>query len=264
MDWGATTDAAELLVTETERTRAAAQKDVPGTVIRSAILTGIGDPQRWSGLLHERLGLAVDAVEPPPGPVDGPSISSVVVTGLAETDVTTLLHLGSPELRADVRHRRQVRDLSAVSLLMAGVLVFGAGVLALQGSREERRAALIDAVVVDIEPKARQIREKIRLTETAGTILDHRRQLAAALSSVLRATPPTVTLETLTFERSRREMAVRGSAASTQDILAYVKQLEPLDGVAAVELRHSTRRPGATDDRADFELLVRLRAGSPG
>ena len=103
-----------------------------------------------------------------------------------------------------------------------------------------------------------------RLAETADTILDHRRQLAIALSSVLRATPPSVTLDTLTFERSRAEMAVRGSAGSTQDILDYVKQLEPLDGVAAVELKHSTRRPGATGDRADFELLVRLRPAADG
>ena len=73
-----------------------------------------------------------------------------------------------------------------------------------------------------------------------------------------------MTLEGLSFERGRGEMELRGNADSTQAILDYAKALGRLEGIAAVELKRSTRRSGPAGDRADFELLVRMRAAPPG
>ena len=258
-DWSGMVDAAELLVLEAERTRAAVQKELPETDVRSIIVTGSGELTRWSEVLGTRMGLPAEAVEPPAAAAAG---SVVVVSGLAGSETADLLNLGPPELRAHVRHRQQVRELVAVGLLIVAALALGAGLLAVQDLREQRRAATVDSVLVDVEPQAKRVREKIRMTQMTGAMLSHRRQLATVLSGVLRATPPAVTLEGLAFERGRGQMELRGSADSTQTILDYAKALEQVEDIAAVELKRSSRRVGPSGDRADFELLLRVRAAS--
>ncbi|OGX28668.1 MAG: hypothetical protein A3B78_01015 [Omnitrophica WOR_2 bacterium RIFCSPHIGHO2_02_FULL_67_20] len=265
-DWGGTMDAAELLVLEAERTRAAVQKELPEIDVRSVIVTGLGELARWSETLGARLGLPAEAIEPPAvhRQPAASAVSAVVVGGLAGTETAESLNLGPPELRAHVRHRRQVRELVAMSAMLVGVLALFAGLLAVQGLRQERRAAQVDRVLAEVEPKAKRVREKIRMTQMTDTILGHRRALATVLSGLLSATPSAVTLEGLSFERGRSEVELRGNADSTQVILDYAKALEQLEGIAAVELKRSTRRSGPSGDRADFELLVRVRAATTG
>ena len=267
-DWTGSADAVELLATEAERTHAAVKKELPGLEVRSVVITGLGDLAAWRDALSARLGLPAEAVEPPPENHQ-PACpgSGVVIGGLAAAEVPELLNLGTPELRARVRHRRQFRELAAVSAMLAGVLILGAGLSTVQRSRETRRAAQIDRVLTGVEPQAKRLREKIRVAELADGVLKHRRQLAAVLSGLLRVTPPTVILEGLSFDRGRSELELRGSADSTQAILDYAKALAELEKVASVELKRSTRRSGASGDRADFELLLRLNApphGRPG
>lgn len=261
-DWSGTMDASELLVLEAERTRDAVQKELPETDVRSVIVTGSGELARWSDVLGARLGLPAEAIEPPPASersAAAPAVSAVVVSGLAGSETAELLNLGPPELRAHVRHRQQVRELAVAGVLVVGVFALGAGLLAVQGLREERRAAQVDSVLVDVEPQAKRVREQIRMTQMTGAVLTQRRALATVLSGVLRATPPAVTLEGLSFERARGEVELRGNADSTQAILDYAKELEQIEDVALVELKRSSRRTGPSGDRADFELLVRVR-----
>ena len=270
-DWGGTVDAVELLVLEADRTHLAIKKERPDADVRSVIVTGVGQLTRWSDALGTRLGLPTEAIEPPVvnRQPESSAISAVVVGGLAGTETAELLNLGPPELRAHVRHRQQVRELVAMSAMLVGVLALFAGLLIVQGLREERRAARVDSVLVEVEPQAKRMREKIRITQMTDAVLGHRRQLATVLSGLLSATPPAVTLEGLSFERGRSEVELRGNADSTQTILDYAKALEQREAIAAVELRRSTRRSGPSGDRADFELLVRMRAtpsgqGGPG
>ena len=264
-DWSGMVDAAELLALEAERTRAAVQKELPETDVRSVIVTGSGELTRWSEILGTRMSLPAEAIEPPPASERSGAnvaVSAVVVSGLAGSQTGELLNLGPPELRAHVRHRQQVRELAALGLLIVGVLALGAGLLAVQGVREQHRAAQVDSILVDAEPRAKRVREKLRMTQMTDAVLSHRRQLATVLSGVLRATPPTVTLEGLSFERGRSEMELRGNADSTQTILDYAKALEQVEDIAAVELKRSSRRLSPSGDRADFELLVRVRPAS--
>jgi hypothetical protein len=90
-------------------------------------------------------------------------------------------------------------------------------------------------------------------------ILEHRERLGRALAEVFASTPEAVSLEALTFERSRGELVVRGNAVTTVDVLAYIKQLEAIEGVEGVRLRYSTRRSTPDGDRTDFELVVTQR-----
>ena len=63
------------------------------------------------------------------------------------------------------------------------------------------------------------------------------------------------------LKTARGEVELRGNADSTQAILEYAKELEQIEDVALVELKRSSRRTGPSGDRADFELLVRVREG---
>jgi hypothetical protein len=260
-DWGTTVDSTELLALEAGRTHAAVKKELPDADVRSLVVTGVGQLAQWGQMVGTRLGLPAEAVEPPAADRKSSAVefSAAVTAGLATTPMTELLNLGPPELRAHVQHRQQVRQMAWLSVLLVAVLSLGAGVLALQGIREERHSAQVDGVLVELEPQAKRVRTKLRLTEVTEGVLDHRRQLATLLSGLLDATPSAVTLEGLAFERGRAQVELRGSGSSTQSILDYIQTLEQLEEVEAVELKRSGRRSGPSGDRADFELLLRVR-----
>jgi len=260
-DWASPTETVELLALEIERSRAAIRKELPGIEVRSVLLTGVGDLRLWSDGLSQRVDLPVTVVETArafregmaPG---GIAISPVVVGGVACSDPRTLLNLNPPELRAQVHDRQQLRDLITMGLLLIGVLGVGVGLLGLQIIRERRQASQVDRALVQLEPAAKQIQEKIRLSKFVSSMLDHRRRLALVLSGVFRTTPQTVALEGVMFERAKREVVVRGNASSTQEVLDYVKALEQLPGVSSVRLKYSTRRSTPSGERTDFELVL--------
>ena len=248
-DWKSVEETTDLLALEVERSRAALRKELPGTEVRSLVLTGLEEPGAWKDPVSQRVGLPWTA------PMATP-VSSVVVGGLACGDLQGVLNLAPPEVQEAGHHRSQVQELLTMGVLLVGVLALGSGLLLVQTFRQKQVAQQLDRAVVSIEPTARQVQETAHLAQLAGSMLEHRRQLATILSGVFRETPVEVTLEALTFERARKEVVLRGSAASTQAVLDYIKQLERLDGISRAQLRYSTRRATPIGDRTDFELFL--------
>jgi len=264
IDWGAAADTIELLALEIERSRASVRKELPDADMRSVTLTGQGPLAQWSGPLSQRLGLPVTAVEAKQAfkgcmiPTS-PPVSPVVVGGVAASDVRSLLNLSPTDMRVQVRHRKQVQELVTVGFLLLSVLALGSWLLSLRVGRQHRQAAQLAAVLEEIQPTAKDIQEKNRSQQLVAGILEHRERLGRALADVFASTPDAVSLEALTFERSRGELVVRGNAVTTVDVLAYIKQLEQIEGVEGVRLRYSTRRSTPSGDRTDFELVVTQR-----
>lgn len=261
-DWEMVGEIGELLALEIDRSRAAIRKELPGADVRSFLLTGLGPLAQWSDHIAKKLGVSVRAIEGSQPlkewttPLTTP-ISPVVVGGLACSEVRSLLNLSPLELRGQTRHRQQIKELILASVLLAGVLALGAGLLGVEVARQRRLASQIDRTLVQIEPAAKHTQEKSRSTQLVDSVLDERRRVAGLLSGVFRATPAAVTLEVVNFERGKRELIVRGSAGSTQDVLDYIAQLERLDGVDEVQLKYSTRRSTSAGERTDFELMLR-------
>ncbi len=266
-DWAQSPETAELLTQEVERSRAAIRKELPDVEVRSVVLTGLGGLAAWSEPLVQRLGVPVMAVESRQafkGCVipTAPPISPIVVGGVAAGDMRGLLNVSPPEMRLQLRHHRQVQELVLVGLLLLGVLALGAGLLGVQAARQHRFAQQLDRALTEVQPVAKAAQEKSRASQFVASVLTERRQLGRTLVEIFGATPPPVTLEELTFERSRREVVVRGSAASPKDVLDYQSQLERLSGVKDVQLKYSTLRSTPSGDRTDFEVVV--QQGQPG
>jgi Tfp pilus assembly PilM family ATPase len=261
LDWPSTAEVVELLAAEVERSRAAVRKELTDVEVRSVVLTGASAAPECSGLLAERLGLPVTAVDARrpfrQGTQAGPlPISMVVAGGLACSELRGALNLNPAELRAQVHHREQVRDLRLVGALVAGVLALAVGALAVRAARHGRVAKQMAQVIRQAEPEAKRVKERARAVQVAAGVLQSRRQLAATLAGVLATTPGPVSLEAVNFERSRREVVVRGSTETTQQVLDYVAQLQAVEGVAEVRLKHSTRRRTPSGSRTDFELVL--------
>ncbi len=266
-DWDVSGDAAELLMIEVERSRAAIRKELQGHEVQSVLLTGVGALRQWSDLVAQRVGLPVtvtDWHQPFKGwNTPTTSIGSpVVITGLAGSDVHGLLNLSPSEVRVQVSHREQVRTLVMTTLLLVGVLILGTMLLGLQASRQQQLAQQLEQVVARVEPTAKVVQEKTRSAQLVLSTLNDRRRLARMLSEVFHQTPSSVTLEGLTFERGRWELVLRGSVASTQEALSYMKQLEQVEGVGGVDLKYSTRRVTPLGDRIDFELVLRAQGSA--
>ena len=261
-DWDASGDAAELLASEVERSRVAIRKEVQGSEVGSVVLTGAGTLRQWSDPVGQRMGLPVTVVEwsqPFKGwKASAASVGSpVVVVGLAGSDARHLLNLSPPEVRVQASHREQVQALVIASVLLISALALGASLLGLSASRQQQLARQLEQAVAHIEPTAKVVQEKTRSAQLVTTTLEDRQRLARTLSEVFQRTPASVTLEGLMFERARWELVLRGNTGSTQEMLAYKKQLEQLEGVGGVDLKYSTRRSTPLGDRIDFELMLR-------
>ena len=283
----------ELLAQEVDRSVAALKKELPGTDVRSLLLTGTGPLELYKQHLADRFQWPVTVEEPlkpwPSGPgavdlsISGTSIahppaagararsrnagredarpaSSVVVGGIACLDRRHLVNLNPPELILQARHRQQVRELALVGILWFFVLGMGGGLAALQVWRQQRIASQIEQAIAQVEPMAHQVQAKQRVVRLVSSVLSQRRQLATVLAGVFRVTPASVALEGLTIERDTRRLMLRGHAASTQQVLAYLEQLEQLEGVVDVRLKHSIRRSTPAGQRMDFELVVQSDA----
>lgn len=261
-DWQVSSEVVELLKLEVDRSRAAVRKELPGTDVRSVLLTGLGVAEPWKDALAQSLGLPVvlqDAGAPWKGAAIAPAapISPVVVGGIACSDARQLLNISPLELRGQVRHRRQVRELSLVSLLIASVLAAGTGLLAVRSMRQRQLAAQLDAQLAEAAPKVRRLQEQLRLAEMVESVLDERRDLAGVIAGAFQATPAEILLEAIVFERARRELAMRGSAPSTQAVLDYQAGLSRVGGAARVELKYTQVRSTPAGERTDFELIIK-------
>ena len=265
-DWEATGEVATLLSGEVERSRAAIRKELPGTDVRSLLLTGCGPLAQWKEELARRTGIALTVVtpqlptEPRAAASAGVPYSPVVVEGLAMSELRTLLNLSPPEVRSQTRHRREIRELIAVSILLVVALGLGSLLIGLQLARQERTARDLDSALHAVIPSARQLEANSRTIQLVSGILEDRRRLATSLSEILSHTPGSVTLEGVTFERQRREVTVKGRAASRQLVLEYLKELERVEGVRGVDLKYLTQRTSPTGESTTFELSLRLTA----
>ena len=173
-----------------------------------------------------------------------------------------LLNLSPAEIQGDVRHRQQVRELTLVGALLIAVLGLGSRILTMDVSQQRRAASQLEHVLKEIGPTAKQLQEKTRATQLVKSLLDDRRQLAVALAGIFRQTPSSIRLEAVTFERSRREVMLRGSAPSTQVVLEYLKVIETVEGIGTVALKYANQRSTSAGDRTDFELMLIQRDAS--
>ena len=259
-EWESSGEAVELLIAEVERSRAAIRKELPNLEIRSLTLTGLGDLSTWVGQLSQRLGLSVEAQEVHAS-FDGLKvlavpISSVVSAGIACSDLRGCLDLSPPELRLQLHDRRQVKQLVTLGTLLLSVLLLGAGLLGVQVLRERRVASQLDWMLGEIGTPAKHLQEHSRSSQLVSATLQGRRQLATMLSSIFERTPSAVTLESLTFEGTKREVVLRGHATTTQEVLEYINQLKAVQGIRDVRLKYSTRRSTPNGERTDFELAL--------
>lgn len=265
-DWASAGEVVELLALEVERSRAAIRKELPNVEVRSLLLTGLGALAEWRDALAPKVSLPI-AVVPALQPFTSQAqlaadVSPVVAGGLALGEVQDLLNLSPPQLRAQSRHRRQVHELSLAGLLLLGVLAAGASVLGVRVWRQQRLAAQAAALIAEVNPRAKQLQEQMRLNQLVTGILQERRDLAELLAGVLRGTPPAVTFERITFERARGELSLRGSAATTQQVLGYLKQLEALSSVSGARLKYTSRRISPAGERTEFEVVLQGREAS--
>lgn len=261
-DWTSPGEAVELLLAEADRSRTAARKELPGTEARAIVVTGVAGAQAWASDIGQRIGLPTLAVPPHQAFGTGPAIqaqeiSPVVIGGVACAGTEGLLNLTPTEQRGLVRHRRQVRELTLVSALGLGALVLGAAVLGANASRHSRHVSQVEALIAQLEPEARKVKEQSRAVQLVETVLEDRRRVAAGLAGVFGMTPEGVGLESVNVDRAKRELSVRGNAESTQAVLDYVDQLRAVDGIEEVRLKYSTRRVTPSGERTDFELLLR-------
>ncbi len=249
------------LAQELDRSLSTVRKELPGTEVRSFLLTGMEPLAPWAESIERRFGLPVAHVPAIQGvflrPLIGAvPVSPVVVCGTACADAGQLLNLTPPEVVVQARQRQRLRDAVLIGSLALGALSLGAGLVALQVAQQRQLAAHFDEVIDTLEPVTRQVRAEQSAVELVSGVVWQRHQLASLLAGILRLTPTPVALEALTFEQSKRQLLLRGRAPSTEQVLAYLKVLEQLDGVSEVRLQHSTRRSTPSGERADFELVV--------
>ena len=267
LDWPSGADIAELLAAEVERTRATIRKELPTAEAKSVLLTGLGELTQWREQLAQRLALPVAVLESTqplgrgPFPLAAP-VSPVVVGGLAHASDTALLNLSPTEVRQQLRHRRQVRELVRVSGLVAAAFVLAAVWLGVFVFQQQRLADRLAAVLSQAEPEAKRIQEQLRSTEVVDAVLNERVRLLELLAAVFQRTPGTVALEGLILEQARHELVLRGEADSVQSVLGYVAVLEGLPGVEGVDLRYTTQRAGASGERTEFEVVMHRAASA--
>ena len=266
-DWQALPDASELLTTEIERSRAAIRKELPGTEVRSLLLSGLGPISQWSEYVGQRLGLPVVAISSAAAfeawtPRAECSISPIVVGGAACSEPSRLLNLSPPELRVQVRQREAARDLIFIGVLAAAVVILGCGWLGVEVIRQRRIATRIEQVIAQIEPAAKQVQAQSRALQLVTTLLEQRRRVATMLVGVFRKTPTAILLEGLTFDQTRGELTVRGNAPSRSTVLEYLKALETVEGVGRVSLKYWKGRATAAGELTDFELTLLQRSSA--
>ena len=260
-DWNDTEQVVELLAIEVERSRASLRKELPDLDVQSVLLTGLGPLPEWSEPLRKRLQLPVlvaDSREPFVGwkPAPDAGVSPVGVGSVAVGDADHLLKLTPPELTASVSNRRQVKDLALIGSLLVAVIAGAAGNIALEVSRHTNTTSQMQQTIGSMSPQAKGVQEKRRLVSLVRGVLDHRRHLAGTMSSVLQSLPDGMSLDMLSFERSKNQWSVRGSCDSNQQVLDYVTRLSQVEGIVDVQLKFSRQRQTPSGPRTDFELVL--------
>ena len=247
-------DGPHALAQELERTLLSIGKELPDAQIGSFILAGCDVPAEWKGFLESRFGKPVALI----GLQDR---VGAVVLGLASADPARLVNLLPPAVREAQQSRRRMRELMRTSQLLCAALVLAAGVLTTAVARQRRIVARVAQELTRLESVTRRSGRHEHSVWKVEELLDSRRRTAKVLAEVLRLTPASVFFESLSCERPRGELTVRGSAPSTREVLAYLHELEQSGLWSRVELRYTSRRGATADGRTDFEILLKEGAG---
>jgi len=261
LDWPAGPEGGPALMQEVERSLSTLRKDLPDVEADRVIVTGLGELEAWRSSLAPLLGKPVAAMAAQ-GTVQLPRsttldrASLVVALGLALADCHGIVNLVPVEARRVQRTRRRMRELMVAGRLVLAALILGVLVLAAAVGRRQRVVARATAAVQELETltgQTEQYAEDVRLVTEA---LQTRQWTASMLAEAMRLTPASVIFESVTFERPRGELTLRGSAPATRDVLEYIHQLEQSAYWRRVELRYSARRGGSEEGRTDFELRM--------
>ncbi|MBI4597691.1 MAG: pilus assembly protein PilM [Candidatus Omnitrophica bacterium] len=266
-DWPMADEAIALLLVEAERSQMAVRKESPWTEVGGILLAGADVPDQWREALAQRFSVPVEMaaadslLKARALPTDF-SGSAVVIAGVAGSDPRRLANLSPPQLRSQLQHRHHVRRLVSVSSLTVCVLLAGAGLLALQDVRQGQRVAQLQHLTRGMKPTAKQLQEKRRRLQVVSEVMSHRREVAGLLSNVFRQTAGGTVLEHVSYEYGRRELIVRGTAASNQAVLDYLRALKGVEGIGDVELKYATVRATPAGERTGFELVIHTNASS--
>lgn len=250
-----------VLLQEVERSLTTLRKDLPGTEVRSFLLTGAGSLDSWKAQLQERFSLPVEIIDPEK-PISvsaitgGLPVSIAAVGGVALASPASLLRLNPPEIANSVHQKQQSQDFVTVAVLGVLAVVLGVALMWTRVNRQEKLVAQLARSIEEIEPTAKRLKKQSRANRQILGLLRERAQLADLLDGVFLSLPDSMELEALTFEEARDEMTLRGRSSSTQEVLALLDRLKKLDRVRDVRLKHSTRRTTAAGERTDFELTI--------
>lgn len=258
----------EPLLQELERSLASVRKELPGLEAASVILTGIGPLEEWRGAIEPRVGLSVVARQGE-GPMKRPDVltaqdpstlptSLAVVMGLAFADCRTAVNLVPLDVREAHRQRRRLRELMVTAALFVAALLCGTGVLINVVHRKTHETRHLAEVMRQLEALTGQTGQQLDDVRLIERLLTGRRRLAEALAALIQATPPEILFDTVTFERARHELIIRGSAPTTRDVLDYLRVLKDDPHWQHAQLRYSARRGSSAEALTAFEIAMAL------
>lgn len=262
MDWDNNDNPAELLTLEIERSRTAVRKEFPGIEVNAILLTGIGPLDDWQAHIHERLGISVVRTQPlapynPKAKCQLEHDASVVVSaGLANCDLRQAISLSPKEIKEKVQHRRQSQDLALVASLTAVAFVLGIAILGFRVQTRGQHLSQLDQAIERMTPQARELRNMRKQSRMIRQLVGERYELTNLIGTIFQATPGSVNLEALDYQRKRHQISIRGHAPTTQAVLGFISALETLERVADVRLKYSTQRRTTQGELIDFELSV--------
>ena len=248
-------------IDELEPTLKAAASVSPERPIGRLVLTGAGDLEQWKCLLARRLDLPI-VVHPMPQAVPGLSAahehgaSFVVAWGLATAERQWLVNLVPRDVR-QARHRR-VRLRQSVLTAMVGclVLALGDGLIAGFARREAHLVAEANEALRQWDSTTGHLAQQEQSLAVLEAMLASRHAIRTTLVELFRVTPADVVYEELSFDRTRHELAVRGSTASTAQVFEYLRLLEQSPGWGQAVLRYAIARRTSAGIRTDFEILL--------
>lgn len=255
----------EPLVQELERSLTTFRKDWPGVEVQGFVVTGVGPSAAIARALEQRWGkpVAVADLKPAISRVQGAEQfdgSPAALLGLARADRQQLVNLLPPEARQAQAYGRRMRQFSVTGALLLLTFMMGLSLLLVSIHRRERAAGQAVTSLRGLQAATEHLTQQARFIQLVETTLASRRRTASMLAELFQLTPSTITYESVTFERVRGELIIRGVAPTTRHVLDYVRALEQSPQWTRVDLRYSRRHGGSAGSSIDFEMILQRRS----
>lgn len=251
----------ESVVDELERSVMAAAKAWPGLPISQFVLAGVGDLGQWKHLLERRVEAPV-LVQPLPRAVEEASAaderraSFIVAWGLAMAERQWLVNLMPREVQQIRRRRAHLRHGLLTGSLLCAVLALGDGLIAGLARRQAHVVAEANGALHQGDRVAGPLLHQEQTLAILEEFLASRRWTRTMVAELFRLTPADVVFEELAFDRTRQELVVRGSTATTAQVMDYLRLLDQSPRWSQAALRHAISRRTAAGVRTDFEILL--------